>query len=463
MTDHHGTQHSQLAPSTGGLPSDEVVATMLRSWLPAQRWFAGDGTVASGMRIVRRETLFEVDEVTAEWVVVGTEGAITSYSVPLVWRPEPLPDHIHARIGEQDGLTCYDGLHDGATTDALYDSLISGEALGPLTSHPMHPAPAGLPGTALDREQSNTSVVHADQVIVKYFRRLAPGINPEADVARALVACPRTTDPVGELRMELGGEQTTVAFATQFVTNCVDGWSMATTSVRDLMFEGDLRADEVGGDFAAEAHRLGRAVAEVHGALAEAFGSQREPGSAAAIITGMIDRVDRTVQSIPVLRSRAARILDTFERLRTAAADAPVVRQRIHGDLHLGQVLRTVDGWLVIDFEGEPSRPVAQRRAAAPVLQDIAGMLRSFHYAAHYHLHLAGDDPQRSYRAAEWVQRNSAAFVAGYAEAGEDPLQSAALLTAFQLDKAVYEVGYEHGHRPGWEEIPLAAITELTG
>ena len=199
-----------------------------------------------------------------------------------------------------------------------------------------------------------------------------------------------------------------------FVPNASDGWRLATASVRDLYAEGDLHADEVGGDFAADSERLGAATASVHADMAAVLPT--EPAGRRLVrhrgARRWCERLDAAIEVVPQLAEHA----EGLRALYAAVADSrePVVRQRVHGDLHLGQVLRTATGWIVLDFEGEPARPLAARRELDSPLRDVAGMLRSFDYAARHMLVEQPDDPQRAYRAQEWAARNRSAFCTGY-------------------------------------------------
>ena len=221
----------------------------------------------------------------------------------------------------------------------------------------------------------------------------------------------------------------------------------------------DARAASVAedGDFRDEAAALGRATAEVHASLAAALPVRDLTGDALErISSAMARRLEETAAEVPAVRPYAEALRSAFDDLarlgaRASGTAGAVTAQRVHGDLHLGQALRGPDGeWVLIDFEGEPARPLAERRRAAPPVQDVAGMLRSFDYAAHH----SGNGP--------WAARHRDAYCTGYAAvSGVDPREQPVLIRAFETDKAVYEARYEARHRPAWLPIPLSALARL--
>jgi maltokinase len=206
----------------------------------------------------------------------------------------------------------------------------------------------------------------------------------------------------------------------------------------------------------------------MHGELAAALGSGTV--SAQEVSRGMLARLDRALPVVAELAELATSLRAAFEAVGELAD--PVITQRIHGDLHLGQALRTPRGWLLLDFEGEPARPLSERRRPDTALKDVAGMLRSFDYAAYHQLAEWGEwshggedgEPtgQLVWRAEEWASRNREAFCDGYAERAErDPRDSRTLLHALELDKAVYETMYEKRNRPTWLPVPLRSLRRL--
>jgi maltokinase len=206
------------------------------------------------------------------------------------------------------------------------------------------------------------------------------------------------------------------------------------------------------------------ATAQVHQDLAAAFGrSELDPEATRELAEQMYRRLDMAIAAVPQLAAYADKVGDAYSDLAKLIEPVPV--QRVHGDYHLGQVMRTQTGWVVLDFEGEPASPLAHRRARSSPLRDVAGMLRSFDYAARHQLLTHPDAaPYTSLapKASDWVRRNGDAFCAGYAAAGGlDPAGNSVLLRAMLLDKAVYEVIYEARNRPTWVAIPLESIAGL--
>ncbi|MFL6162962.1 MAG: maltokinase N-terminal cap-like domain-containing protein [Jatrophihabitantaceae bacterium] len=448
------------------------ITRVLTDWLGQQRWFAGKSrqyTVQARLLT----TLTDKPHPVQIWVAdVQYPEALEHYQVPLVLHGDAAEHLTHAYVGsvaDADGgnpVALYDALHDKEVTGYWLEAIADQAAVdGVSFTRTTDPAdiPVHEPSLALTAEQSNTSLVFGDAAIMKVFRRLEPGLNPDIEIHAALSgpAGRHLARLLGYVTAQLDGQQWSLAMLQEFLTTASDGWQLATNSVRDLMAEGDLHADEAGGDFAGEAHRLGVATAEVHADLATAFGtSELGPEPLAERAAAMNTRLDAALVEVPELA-------EVESGLRQAYADfaglvEPVTAQRIHGDLHLGQVLRTTHRWVMLDFEGEPAKSIAERQAADSPIRDVAGMLRSFDYAARHQLIDIGSTPQSEFRANEWAERNRSAFCTGYAEGGgTDPAEAAVLLRAFEADKAVYESVYEARNRPHWLPIPLASLHRL--
>ncbi|MGW0882054.1 maltokinase N-terminal cap-like domain-containing protein [Streptomyces sp. NPDC002671] len=428
------------------------LSRLLREWLPGQRWFAGKDRPVTDLSLLSMTELFPGCMhllVHASHAPVPTPGGTPPpgdcYQLLLGVREHLAPRLERAYIGRVEegplaGLAVYDALHDPRCAHLLLERLRQPGTAGPLRFEADRTVqlPGGLPPRLLDAEQSNSSIVYGDAYILKVFRRIQPGVNPDLEVPAALAAqgCARVPAPVAWFSTA-APRPATLGVLQPFLPDASDGWTLA------------LHALAAADDFTAEAGELGRAMAEVHLALAQAFppAGQTENGATAR---AMGARLDAAAHAVPALRPFVPGLSAAFAALATCDAGPPA--QRIHGDLHLGQVLRAGRDWFVIDFEGEPSRPLAERCGAQSPVRDVAGMLRSFDYAAR----------QRRPWRPEWARRCREAFCAGYAaRAGWDPRKKHALLRAHETDRAVYEVLYEARHRPDWLPVPMAAIKRL--
>jgi len=441
----------------------------LAAWLPRQRWYAAKGRLPS-LRLVAWWDL-PVADATARTFLIADEGALPAvlYQIPVVARAtatvDAHPDHV---IGSPEpGTTFIDGPFDPAYTGALLRLIMEGrEATGPGTvvvGRPAQPLPDAIPSVAsvLAGEQSNTSLIYSaaeggTPVICKVFRQLHPGLNPDIELAGALAAAgsPHIAPAIGSIEGRWPDDATargtfegSLAFAQEFLPGVEDAWRVA------------LRAAAASEDFGGPARALGAATADVHVSLAKLFPTRatlREDRDAAARTWNR--RLAIAIAEVPAMAAWQEAIEAVYAR--ALATDWPPV-QRIHGDFHLGQVLQhPTRGWVLLDFEGEPLRPMAERRLPDLPLRDLAGMLRSFDYVGGS---IRLDNPTSSRDSVrEWVRTARRGFLQGYAEVSEFAIDAQFdLLRALELDKAVYEAIYESRNRPTWVSIPLRAITQL--
>lgn len=440
----------------------------LLAWVPQQRWFAAKGSRLTSLSVAARVPLASRPGVSAEHLLVdiGLDDAeVQRYQVPLGFRTTADGDLRAWQLPITGDTAVYDGLRDPEIIAVYADALAAAESVGPIAFRNVvgESISTGMSGRVLGAEQSNTSVILGEVLLLKLFRRVSPGINPDIELHRALAetGCRNVAPLRGWMETAdaeaQDGELSMLGMVQDFVADSAEGWNTALASMADLLAGSDAPADAAA-DFAAEAHELGVAVAHVHADLARQLGTATRPASES--VEQILTRVEAAVDVVPELAEHLPAARDLIARAEAAGTTQV---HRIHGDLHLGQVLRTPSTWLLIDFEGEPAKTLDERRLPDSPLRDVAGMLRSFDYAAHHQL-LGDPDatPADNERATQWARRNRDAFLDGYTSVtGTDPRADAALLAAYELDKAVYEAQYEARNRPTWLDIPLHAIRRL--
>ncbi len=445
--------------------------------MAAQRWFASGSAEPRLSRVGMWSLVDHKHQVGLETHLILDESATPPvlYQVPLSFRTSNLLGGDRALIERAtiDGRTIYiyDGPHDPAFTRALLGLMLDDEAEAgegdeteAVGHHSLTSSEVRVTDSHVLRgEQSNTSIVFdlvhlngkpAQPVICKVFRALADGPNPDVVVQSALSDAgsrlvPRAVGTVtgawSDPRLPGGQATGHFAFAQEFIPEVEDAWRVA------------LRSAETGESFSALARALGESTAQVHTELAQLFPVRTpEASDVGGIMASMRERAAQAVAEVPDLAERQDAV-ETVFRL-AESAEWPVF-QRIHGDYHLGQVLGVPGrGWVILDFEGEPLRPLAERSEPDVTLRDVAGMLRSFDYVAG--TFAAGPNAEA---VREWALEAREAFLDGYiTRSGNDLRAQRVLLDAFELDKALYEVSYEARNRPDWLPIPVGAIRTLT-
>lgn len=521
-----------------------ALEALLPDFLRARRWFGGKARAIQSVHILEAICLGHATGGLKTFLVLVEvayrEGKSETYVLPLTFGAggravqvqNEIPQTIVTRLkvnGDQGEGVLFDALWDKGFSTELLEVIGRGRRFegthGEVTASPTEAfrqlLPSGevrLEPSIMQAEQSNTSVVYGNRLILKLFRRLEEGVNPDLEIGRFLTErgfghIPPVAGAI-EYRRQ-GGEPTTLAILQGFVVNQGDAWRHTLEALgryfqrvlerperfplpRESLLaltEADVPplACERIGPYLEEARLLGQRTGELHVTLAQEADDERfgpEPFSDASgegLYRSMLGLVD---QAFPLLRQHlsdipgavqgnAKRVLDLegelrrrFQRVREQRFAA--MRIRCHGDYHLGQVLYTGEDFVITDFEGEPARPLSERRLKGSPLRDVAGMVRSFHYAAYASLlgKVAGgrseDFSSLEPWARFWYVWVSVAFLRAYLAVATRATflpptreERQVLLEAHLLEKAVYELGYELNNRPDWVRISLQGILEL--
>ena len=486
----------------------------LLAFLTPRRWFGAKAGKPSSAR-VRDAIRLPWDNgfyAIARLEVESATGESRLYQLPLCVRGvdeigDGPPNSIIARVvaGEREGLL-FDAVDDGGFLRALADAFARGGSFGGDGAHwvvePLSAKAFVVPPNAELRvgsaEQSNTSLIIGEQAILKLFRRLEQGENPDVELTRFLTIdakFPHTPTLLGVIRFEEGGARSVAGMLQEFLPKSVDAWSYALE--RGKAYFQAAKDKDVANAFVSDAERLGGVTRAMHEALA----TGRTPNLAPEPVDD--DELERWASrakdwvrdglallqrqlragALPkpraaeaeALASRTERYLGVVDEIVNSVQGDAGLATRIHGDCHLGQVLRTArDDFMIIDFEGEPARSLAERREKASPLRDVAGMLRSFAYAAA----TLGMDARsldlatRELRIGRWERDTREAFLRGYlressnARTGRgilpsDAAHTRALIRLFETEKAFYELMYELNNRPDWMWIPMRGIAKL--
>jgi maltokinase len=442
----------------------------LRDWVQHQRWYASKSRSITGIDIVESITLR--DDPLLLLALVQTRfatGTHELYQLPLAIRsPGEVPRG--ESIAHTEGWTVYDALAEPVQAHELLRRIIATDEIetdeGHFGFHPLDSLVYALEAgevRLIGVEQSNSSIVFDDKVVLKVFRKLEPGVNPELEVLRFLTyrGFPNIAPLYGWYAYEGQALAATLGVAQAYLPRAVGGWELALAEIPS--------APE---PFLERLGELGTVTAQLHNVLASdasdpAFSPEEPSQEALSLLTATVDEdIERIFVRLPDdkrLAPIAGRGQDVRERLAARAQIGVAGRViRTHGDYHLGQTLHTPGGWVIIDFEGEPARPLPERRQKRSPLRDVAGMLRSFAYAT------SAVEIMRGLQAPEeYEQRMREQFLTCYFAAVDPTLMPpgeaaiANLLSIYELEKAIYELRYELDNRPDWISIPVAGISRL--
>lgn len=484
----------------------EILRECLPSYLPRCRWFASKASRISSVDVWEDFPMGEGPFPRLLFLNVSLDdGSSERYVLPLsrVTENASLQGQKNATICQVRDYFLADGVFDPTFRSLMLEIITKGKNLsgswGKLTGLP-NPAAvetfsevaASGDSRVLSAEQSNTSIVYEDKLFLKLYRKVEEGPHPEGEMVRFLTEAGFFHVPpfMGFLRCEPadGGLSFEVALLQGCIKNESDAWSYFTRALELSLSSLDEEGaeDEARGTFAM-ASLLGKRTAEMHIALASGEDPDFAPvpfegeykshalETACAQLDEALVMLERHMGDLRgAARALALRVLEKKKRASDlleasfAASGGEVLR--IHGDYHLGQVLFTGDDFFIIDFEGEPARSLPERRRKQSPLKDIAGMVRSFHYAANFALRELDDKEKdvASSRAKAWYRTVCELFVSSYRKTtreasflpkGDGAFE--AILKAFLVEKAAYEICYELNNRPDWVEIPLEGIASI--
>jgi maltose alpha-D-glucosyltransferase/alpha-amylase len=502
------TRDGRLSTALSGREARQFEEGALPSYVALQRWFAGKGQGRPRARLRQLGELGEGRHVLAV-ADVETGGETQSYFLPLaaVWDEAALMGpRMPATLAKLRRMNKVGALMDGAVDEEMAQAMLAALREGATIAGKggrlvfrSAPALAEIedPGEPrlLSAEQSNASVAFSDKLILKLYRRVRPGLQPDIEVARFLTEEARfeaTPALLGTVAWEAeDGAETVLAALSAYVPNQGDAWAYVLDALNREMEARELGSEDDGSPLQLGVldlgELLGRRTAEMHRALASgegAFGTEPlDEAALAALIAESREEVARHLDALDpaalpeaeaqeLARAVKARRGDLLERLGAAGGRAPSgALSRVHGDYHLGQVLVAQGDVAIIDFEGEPSRTLEDRQAKSIALRDVAGMLRSFDYALWTALfrrvEAGADEAQARAQVGRWRDATAGGFLAGYRAAMDghalqpEAAFEAALLDLFLIRKAAYEVDYERRFRPAWAEIPLRGLLAI--